>query len=708
MSQKQNEILQRALIREKAARKQAEKILEDKASELYERTQQLKDSNFRLEKLVNQKTSELKGVFENIIDAYVVIDLYGNILKMNDAAVTLLGLDDLNHKVNLLDLVHPNEQNRSALAFKNLLEKGSVTDFDVKIITKEDILKWVQINCSVIYKGNKPIAAQGIVRDITSNRIQEELIQEQKKELDVIVNNSSLGIVLTQLGQIIRTNETFQGMLGFTEDELNSFTIKDLSLAEDYPESKVNIDRLNAGEVDNFTMNKRYKKKDGSIIWARTNVNAVRNDNNDIKYQVALIEDITSEREKTLTLDLVNNLTKSILGKTDINEIAWKIVNNIAEYLDSDDCVIYLVDHENRTMEQIAAYGNKRDNDHGIINSLSLKIGQGIVGTVAKTGISQNIKDTSKDDRYVMDDERRFSEITVPIISGGKVIGVIDSEHKVKNYFTKEHVKTLESIAALVAIKLRTALSIRERKKVEARNKQLLMELEMSNDELQEYAHIVSHDLKSPLRSVSALISWIKEDNKGGFDETSLRNFSLIEMTLEKMEQLISDILIYSSIDSDTSEKQEVDLNFLTEDLKQILFIPEHIKIVIKEKLPVIYGDRARLQQLFQNLISNAIKFNDKKNGLIEIEASEKKSFYQFSIKDNGLGIDKKYHHKIFKIFHFLNSNKDSSGIGLSIVKKIVESYKGKVWVESELEKGTTFFFTLKKQDENTTVSKER
>ena len=708
MSQKQNEILQRALTREKAARKQAEKILEDKASELYERTQQLKDSNFRLEKLVNQKTSELKGVFENIIDAYVVIDLYGNILKMNDAAVTLLGLDDLNHKVNLLDLVHPNEQNRSALAFKNLLEKGSVTDFDVKIITKEDILKWVQINCSVIYKGNKPIAAQGIVRDITSNRIQEELIQEQKKELDVIVNNSSLGIVLTQLGQIIRTNETFQGMLGFTEDELNSFTIKDLSLAEDYPESKVNIDRLNAGEVDNFTMNKRYKKKDGSIIWARTNVNAVRNDNNDIKYQVALIEDITSEREKTLTLDLVNNLTKSILGKTDINEIAWKIVNNIAEYLDSDDCVIYLVDHENRTMEQIAAYGNKRDNDHGIINSLSLKIGQGIVGTVAKTGISQNIKDTSKDDRYVMDDERRFSEITVPIISGGKVIGVIDSEHKVKNYFTKEHVKTLESIAALVAIKLRTALSIRERKKVEARNKQLLMELEMSNDELQEYAHIVSHDLKSPLRSVSALISWIKEDNKGGFDETSLRNFSLIEMTLEKMEQLISDILIYSSIDSDTSEKQEVDLNFLTEDLKQILFIPEHIKIVIKEKLPVIYGDRARLQQLFQNLISNAIKFNDKKNGLIEIEASEKKSFYQFSIKDNGLGIDKKYHHKIFKIFHFLNSNKDSSGIGLSIVKKIVESYKGKVWVESELEKGTTFFFTLKKQDENTTVSKER
>ena len=161
---------------------------------------------------------------------------------------------------------------------------------------------------------------------------------------------------------------------------------------------------------------------------------------------------------------------------------------------------------------------------------------------------------------------------------------------------------------------------------------------------LQEYAHVVSHDLKSPLRSINALISWIQEDNKDVFDTSSLENFGLIEMTLEKMEQLISDILLYSSIGSDDTEKQHTDVNQVVKDLKKILFIPRHIKVDILNKLPVIVGERAKLQQLFQNLISNAIKFNDKNKGFIEIDVLEKKSFYQFSIKDNGPGIEKKYH----------------------------------------------------------------
>jgi PAS domain S-box-containing protein len=697
MNQKGNDILQRALNREKAARKQAEKILETKSTELFDLTQQLKESNFRLKKLVNQKTSELKGVFENIIDAYVVIDLYGNILKMNDAAVSMLDLNDLNDNVNLLDLTHPNEKNRAAVAFKKLLDTGSCTNFDIKIITQEGIHKFVQINCSLIYKNKKAIAAQGIVRDITANRIQEELIQEQKKELDVIVNNSSIGIVLTQSGRILRTNKKFQDMLDFTKDELDSFTIKDLSLSGNYSESKLNFDRMDAGEIDHFTINERYKRKDGSVIWAKTNVNAVRDKNDKIKYQVALVEDITAIREKDLILDLINNLTKSILGKTDINEIAREIVNNIAEYLDTKDCVIYLVDHNNGTLEQIASYGDKSDYDKNNNGSIVLSIGQGIVGNVVQTRTSEIIKDTSKDDRYIIEDEQRFSEITVPIMSEGKVIGIIDSEHKDENFYTQEHITTLESIASLVAIKLRTAVSIRERKKAEAQTEQLLKELEKSNDSLQEYAHVVSHDLKSPLRSINALMSWIKEDNDGKFDEASLQNFGLIEMTLEKMEQLISEILLYSSVDSETLENQDVDLNLLIEGLKHILFIPSHISIIVRNNLPIVFGERAKLQQLFQNLISNAIKFNNKKKGIIEINFSEKKSFYQFSIKDNGLGIEKKFHDKIFKIFHSLNESKESTGIGLSIVKKIVDLHEGQIWLESEPEKGTTFFFTLKK-----------
>ena len=215
--------------------------------------------------------------------------------------------------------------------------------------------------------------------------------------------------------------------------------------------------------------------------------------------------------------------------------------------------------------------------------------------------------------------------------------------------------------------------------------------------ELQEYAHIVSHDLKSPLRTIDALVNWVKEDNKDKFDKKSLANFQHIEDTLEKMELLISDILDYSSINTDANDLQDVDLNEVIKNLKTIVFNPNNISIKILSKLPMVKGENIKLQQLFQNLISNAIKFNDKEKGIIEIDVLEQRSFYQFSIKDNGIGIEEKYQKKIFNIFQTLDNIKGSTGIGLAIVKKIVTQHQGDIWVESEIGKGSTFYFTFKK-----------
>ena len=697
MSQDKIDMLQRALAREKSARKQAEKILENKAAELYEAKQKLEKSYLELEALLNRKDSELQGVFENIVDAYVIMDLWGNILKMNDAAVNLLEFDSPKEEYNLLDMARPQDIKLVTESFKTLLKEGSITDFYIKIITKKKKEKLVHINASIIYDKGQPVAAQGIVRDVTEAKRTAELIEEQKKELDVIVQNSSLGIVLTESGNIVTTNEAFQNLLGYSESELSHLTIKDVSLKEDFPISRDYLMKMEAGKIDNFVINKRYKKKDGSVLWAKTNVNAVRNSTGAIKYQVALIEDITSDREKSLIIDMINDVAKSILGKMDIYEIAWEITNNIAEYLNTEDCVIYLVNEDKGNLEQIAAYGEKVNTNNQIVNKIILPIGKGIVGTVAKTGNAELIKNTENDKRYIVDGKRRFSEIVVPIISDGKVIGLIDSEHSDKNYFTQEHLQTLESIANLVAMQLKSAINLRARQKVESRNKVLLHELEKSNDELQEYAHIVSHDLKSPLRSIDALVNWIKEDNKEKLDEVSIQNFNLIETTLEKMEQLISDVLMYSSVGVQALEEENVDLNDLVNELKKILFIPEHITIDVLNTLPKIQGDKTKLKQLFQNLISNAVKFNDKEKGFIAIDVEEQDEFYQFSVKDNGVGIEEKYHDKIFKIFHALNKSKESTGIGLSIVKKIIDIHSGKIWITSKVGEGTTFYFTLKK-----------
>lgn len=698
MSQDQIDILQRALKREKLARKQAEKILEDKSLQLYNTAEELKKVNEKLGQLLDEKTSQLEGIFENINDAYLVMDLKGNVLKMNDAAIDLFGYDIDDEDLNVLNLIYKEDYTYAMDSFMQLSEKGSFTDYTARIFTKQKEVKWVHINASVVYdKQKKPIAAQGVIRDITESKYTAELIEEQKKQLDVIVENAPFGIALTQFGKMLKTNKAFQDLLGYTEEELKETTVQNISVIEDYPESRIHIEKMDSGIIDNFVIDKRYKKKDGSMIWAKTNVNAVRDHSGITKYQVALIEDITSEREKTLIIDMINEVAKSILGKVNIYEIAWEITNSIAKFLGTEDCVIYLVNNKEKTLEQIAAYGEKIDESNKIINKITLPIGQGIVGVVAQTGEAQIINDTSKNKRYVVDGKRRYSEMTVPILRDDEVIGIIDAEHGDKNYFTKEHLKTIQNIASLVAMQLKSAINLRERKKAESQNIELLEALEKSNNELQEYAHIVSHDLKSPLRSINALAAWIKEDNKGKLDDASLQNFGLIEITLEKMEQLITDILEYSSIGTDANGSQNVNLNDIVNDLKQVLYVPKHISIEVLNVLPIIKGDKVKLQQVFQNLIGNAIKFNDKEKGMVEIDYLEHKTYHQFSVKDNGVGIEQKYHDKIFKIFHSLNKSKESSGIGLSIVKKVIDLYQGEVWVESELKKGTTFHFTIKK-----------
>ena len=691
MSQSELDILKRALEREKAARKAAEKILEERSKDLYA-------SSLKVKQLLDEKSAQLQGVFENIVDAYVVMDVNGNVLKFNEAATKLFGYDIDKESVNVLNLIYKGDYQYAMASYMDLQTNGFFKDYVARVYTKSGEVKWVHINASVIFDRDKtPIAAQGIVRDITEDKKRRELVIEQKTQLDAIVDNASFGIVLTHEGEILKTNLSFQNLIGYSEEEFLKLSIKDISFSEDFPLSKDYITKMDAGEINNFVINKRYKKKDGSILWAKTNVNAVNDNQGKIKHQVALIEDVTEQREKNLMISLINDVAKSILGKLEINSIASVITGQIAQFLGTDDCVIYIVNSKEKTVEQIAAFGSKINTENQVINNLIFPINEGITGRVAQTGVAEIIKDTSKDSAYIIDEKVRLSELVVPIINNGEVIGIIDSEHPQKNHFTKEHLKAIQNVANIVAVQLKSAINTREKERVESQNKQLFNQLEKSNDELQEYAHIVSHDLKSPLRSIDALVNWLKEDNKDKLDDVSLQNFAHIESTLEKMEQLITDILEYSSVGSDNSETTDVDTNSIVNDLMTMLFIPEHIEIKLLQKLPVIKGDKTKLEQVFQNLLSNAIKFCDKDKGLIEIDVVAKPEYYEFSIRDNGIGIDKKFHDKIFKIFHALNKSKDSTGIGLSIVKKIVNLHDGEIWLESEPQKGSTFYFTLKR-----------
>lgn len=263
-----------------------------------------------------------------------------------------------------------------------------------------------------------------------------------------------------------------------------------------------------------------------------------------------------------------------------------------------------------------------------------------------------------------------------------------------KDNITSKNISQLEPVIDKFGMHLKACKAFKEQE-------QLLHNLEVQNQELSDYAHMVSHDLKSPLRNIDYLTTSVTEDYNERLDDRGKQSLGLIRNNVEKMDTLINGILEYSTIGKNKIDVYDVDLSKLVESIIESLKIPEHFSVNINQ-LPTIKGDKYRLQQLFQNLISNAISYNDKTNGLIEIGAEEKDNAWQFYVKDNGMGIEKQYFDKIFNTFEKLETTVNSTGIGLSIVKKIVDLYGGKIWLTSELNKGTTFYFTLKKDSHGT------
>ena len=238
---------------------------------------------------------------------------------------------------------------------------------------------------------------------------------------------------------------------------------------------------------------------------------------------------------------------------------------------------------------------------------------------------------------------------------------------------------------------------ITERRAAKERSQELMLELELANRELKEFAYIVSHDLKAPLRGIRSLADWIYADNKGKFDEVGQEQLNLLVNRTTRMHNLLEGILKYSRLSHNEEQKTEIELNEVIREVIEMLAPPDNISIIIENELPLVIFEKTRIIQLFENLLSNAIKYMDKQMGVIKISCQSQQDWWQFSIKDNGPGIEERYFDKIFTIFQTLKSRDEfeSTGIGLTIVKKIVGMYGGNVWVESKIGIGSTFHFTL-------------
>lgn len=291
------------------------------------------------------------------------------------------------------------------------------------------------------------------------------------------------------------------------------------------------------------------------------------------------------------------------------------------------------------------------------------------------------------------------SLIAIPMKKEGQLIGFVgfDSVKKIFNYSEKEKNILFVFANMLVNVKQRKESEEHIKEQKEKKEK-LLKSLESQNKELSDYAHAVSHDLKAPLRNINTLINWVKEDNKENFDEATKESFELVLFNVEKMDKLIKGILEYSSIDKIEAINSQLDLNEIIDKCLASIIIPNNFEIVVPSRFPKIYGNAYKIKQIFQNLIENAVLYNDNATPFVEIGFSESQNNIECYVKDNGKGINEAYQNKIFDSFIKLQNNTDSSGLGLAIVKKTVESLGGKIWLESQENKGTTFYFTIKKE----------
>ena len=242
---------------------------------------------------------------------------------------------------------------------------------------------------------------------------------------------------------------------------------------------------------------------------------------------------------------------------------------------------------------------------------------------------------------------------------------------------------------------------ITAREKAEKEREEFIEKLREMNEELEDFAHIVSHDLKAPLRGISTLTSWLMEDYAESLDEEGQDLVQLLNRRVGRMYGLIEGILQYSRIGRSENANEDLDLNTIVTEVMETLEAPKGFEMFVEGKLPVIHNDETQIRQIFQNFISNGIKYNDKgENGSVKVSCSDLMTHWEFCIADNGPGIPPKYHEKIFQIFQTLQRRDDfeSTGIGLSIVSKIIKNNDGQIRIESDTGKGAEFYFTLKKK----------
>ena len=480
------------------------------------------------------------------------------------------------------------------------------------------------------------------------HKMQNVLFENEKKYRDIF-ENANEAICVIQDEMIKFFNPITIKYFGFSIPELNSIRFIDLVHEEDKELYKKSYTDLINGNHDNGFISFRVRTKNQHIRWLK--LNSVK---------------IDWERKPAI-LNFLNDITEQRLAEEEIAK--FKIIFDNANY------GIASVDEAGRIEYINKYYANELGYDQKEVLGKELSIFYNSNQQERLDLINQKLEESGSYSAMEVWHTRKDGSV-LPMLMNGNVI---------------------KNAAGKKSFTATSAIDITDRKKYEQVQSQLFEELEDVNDELQNFAYVVSHDLKAPLRAINTLANWISTDYSDKFDDEGKEQINLLMNRVKRMHNLIDGILEYSRVGRINEEKVEVNLNECLRQVIDIIAPPSHIKIKVLDKLPTINFEATRISQVFQNLLSNAIKFMDKPKGKIKIGCKTKKDHWEFYVSDNGPGIEKQHFSKIFKIFQTLQPRDEfeSTGIGLTLIKKIITMYEGKIWLESKVGENTTFYFTL-------------
>lgn len=472
--------------------------------------------------------------------------------------------------------------------------------------------------------------------------------------------------------------------------------------------------RRTSESLEPFKVEYRVLTRDQRVVWLKDEAALVYDENGKPLYWLGIWTDITilkqSQEEQS---DLVNAMTRRTVQLQTAAEVARAAssILNIDELLPN---VVELI-RDHFEYYYVGMFLIEETKEWAVLRAATGETGRRLIEMGHRLKVEASSMTgwciTHRKARIALDvgeDAVRFanpllpltrSEIALPLIAHGDVIGGMTIQSEKPAAFSPVDITALQAMADLVANALENARLFTERV-------HLNKELEAQNEELERFTYTVSHDLRSPLVTIRGFLGYLKQDTESGDMLRFDKDMTRIANAVDKMQTLLSELLELSRIGRIINTPEDVPFREILQETVDLLSGPletGNIRLSITGKFPVVRVDRLRIAEVMQNLLSNAIKFmGDQPRPTIEIgtqgiDTDGKPIFY---VRDNGIGIESKFHDRIFGLFNRLDPTVEGTGIGLTLVKRIIENHGGHIWVESELDKGATFFFTLPLPDE--------